>query len=196
MATPRWLFTSDLHFGHKNIIEYCDRPWPDTDAMDRALIARWNLTVRPCDIVVHAGDLTLKHRPDDVLDIIKQLNGQIIWVKGNHDWWHKRLKAEIKMYDIYRKAIPLPDGKKQLIEVCHYPLRSWSYGSWQLHGHTHGGLEPLPYQYDVGTDSNNYQPISWDQLVRHFTREDYAEKYSGHQPGQPFQPGQVSERER
>ena len=37
----RW-YTSDHHFGHRNIIGYCDRPFADTDEMNAAMVARWN----------------------------------------------------------------------------------------------------------------------------------------------------------
>jgi len=38
-------FTADLHLGHRNIIEYCNRPFADVDEMNRALIANWNQVV-------------------------------------------------------------------------------------------------------------------------------------------------------
>lgn len=44
-------FTSDLHFGHINILRHCDRPFADIDEMDRELIARWNRRVTPQDDV-------------------------------------------------------------------------------------------------------------------------------------------------
>ncbi|WP_258934193.1 hypothetical protein [Nesterenkonia pannonica] len=44
-------FTSDHHFGHANIIRYCDRPFADVAEMDEAMIDRWNETVSPDDEV-------------------------------------------------------------------------------------------------------------------------------------------------
>lgn len=44
-------FTADLHFGHRNIIDYCDRPFADVEAMNRALIDDWNQTASESDTV-------------------------------------------------------------------------------------------------------------------------------------------------
>ena len=37
--------TSDTHFGHAKVIEYCDRPFNDIHEMDRELIKRWNINI-------------------------------------------------------------------------------------------------------------------------------------------------------
>jgi len=182
MAENKWFFCSDLHFDHENIIKYCNRPWDTVQEMNVGLVENWNETVRPQDVVIFAGDFTLKHKPEQVLPFIYALNGTIIWVRGNHDWWYKGLKNKISMRDIYTKALPLPNGGKQHIQVCHYPLRSWMYGAWHLHGHTHGTIESeLPYSYDVGVDCNNYAPVSWETIIAHMTID--AEMFPNHTPG-------------
>ena len=57
----RW-FTSDLHFGHKNVITYCDRPWATVEEMNEALIKIWNDTVHPKDTVYCLGDFSMSTR--------------------------------------------------------------------------------------------------------------------------------------
>ena len=42
----RLFLTSDTHFGHRNIIKYCERPFYCIEEMDDALIANWNSAVR------------------------------------------------------------------------------------------------------------------------------------------------------
>ena len=52
-------FTSDTHFGHENIIKYCNRPFTSTEEMDKALISNWNKVVKPEDTVFHLGDFAV-----------------------------------------------------------------------------------------------------------------------------------------
>lgn len=76
-------FTSDLHYGHRNVIPYCNRPYKDLDEMHRALIAAWNSVVQEGDEVYVIGDFSLNKRY--VAEILPQLKGIKILVSGNHD---------------------------------------------------------------------------------------------------------------
>ena len=85
-------FTSDTHFGHNGIIECTHRPFKNSDEMDEALIALWNQTVGPNDIVFHLGDFCWGGTQKWV-EILKRLNGvkyliililyiwKLVWVK-------------------------------------------------------------------------------------------------------------------
>lgn len=52
-------FTSDTHFGHVNIILYCNRPFASVLEMNEQVIARWNDRVGPRDTVYHLGDFAM-----------------------------------------------------------------------------------------------------------------------------------------
>lgn len=86
--------TSDTHFGHANIIKYCNRPFKDVDEMDNRLIKNWNERVKKYDQVIHLGDFCFKNsiggKPgegttNNFWHYYSKLNGYITLVKGNHD---------------------------------------------------------------------------------------------------------------
>ena len=66
-----YFFTADEHFGHKNIIKYCNRPFKTVEEMDAVIIENHNKTVTNQDTVVHAGDFTLNCNIDMVNKKIK-----------------------------------------------------------------------------------------------------------------------------
>jgi calcineurin-like phosphoesterase family protein len=154
-----WFFTADWHLDHSNIISYCDRPFTGIEHMKTVLIENFNSKVKSQDVTVFAGDLTLHTNPKIVESYFTQhLNGSIIFLKGNHDYWMKQ-----KRY-MYHRHI-----NNQLIVVSHYPMRTWknsNHGSWNLHGHSHGKLLPLFNQLDIGIDSHNYFPLSFDEIKK------------------------------
>ena len=51
-------YIADMHFGHKNIIRYDNRPFGSVEEMDKALIQLWNETVGSDDIVYILGDFS------------------------------------------------------------------------------------------------------------------------------------------
>lgn len=174
-------FTSDTHFGHSKIIDYCKRPFSSIEEHDRALIQNWNNVVGQDDTVFHLGDFAYGNS-QFITNIIKQLNGNIILVKGNHDLRNINPALYNIFSDVVYQARILID--KQTVYLNHFPFLCFDHGdinlykdnySIQLFGHVHSG--PLtssedvnrlnilfPTQYDVGVDNNNYTPISWTDV--------------------------------
>ena len=169
-STP--FFTSDTHFFHENIIRFSQRPFSSVEAMNAALIARWNAKVGKGDLVYHLGDFALKCTPEQARQVREQLNGQIILIRGNHDKIAGQVKdafAAVKDYDeISVPDADAPNGKRKIV-LLHYALRVWNashHGSFHLYGHSHGSLpdDPNARSFDVGVDCWGYAPISYAEV--------------------------------
>lgn len=164
-------FTSDTHFGHRGMIGRCGRNYPDTDSMDADLVRRWNDVVPSNGMVYHMGDVSFA-KPARTLDLLRQLNGRIVLVRGNHD---AKLTRDVRMrFEIVEPLLEInverDDGTLQRITMCHYAMRVWNrshYGAWQLHGHSHGSMPPIGKQCDVGVDCWGLAPVSFDTLDPH-----------------------------
>jgi calcineurin-like phosphoesterase family protein len=181
--TDKLFFTSDPHFHHHNIIEFCNRPFRDSDHQNEMLIKNWNDKVPTDGTVVMAGDFALTGQIDKVLGIIQQLNGLIYWVLGNH-CYQNRLDREVFKKAVYLQTDVLtivtedPDLPQKNIFVSHYPHLYWPRGSYHLHGHVHSGpatnsSEKVPYhplRWDIGVDNNNFTPVSFNELKQMFLR--------------------------
>ena len=174
--------TSDLHFNHANIIKYCNRPFSSSEEMDQSLIKRWNAKVRKNDPVYILGDVIFfkSHKLDYAKHIIQSLNGKLHLVKGNHDRSTEELKDLFVWIKDYHE-MTLLDGTK--VVMSHYPFLVWNkahYGSWMLHGHSHGSLkETDSKRMDVGIDTNpDYCPYSFEEIKekmknKNFVKEDH-----------------------
>ncbi len=52
-------YTADQHFGHPNIIRFCDRPFKNVEEMDEILINNWNKIVSGMKAANASNSLTL-----------------------------------------------------------------------------------------------------------------------------------------
>jgi len=177
-------FTADTHFGHKNIIRYCNRPFGPLSIKehDETLAANWNSVVRKNDVVYHLGDIAFLRggsaRAYRLADLVNSLNGKKYLILGNHDrekYIRKyRLDVEI-LGDYYNLTIQDPEIGKVLLVLCHYPFERWNkkhFGSTHLHGHCHGTLLSQGIaRMDVGVDCHNYAPVSYDTIKVAFTKD-------------------------
>jgi calcineurin-like phosphoesterase family protein len=183
-------FTSDTHYWHYNIIEFCGRPvFPDTlpgiipgwvsreeacQEMNEMLIKRYNEVVKPDDLVYHLGDFAFCGS-QKANAILEQLPGRKFWILGNHDMGLMKQVAHHFEWvrDYYKLKVELErEGVKyvQPIVLCHFPILSWdnmSHGSWHLHGHCHGSLPDSGVKrIDVGVDCHNWYPISLERVTK------------------------------
>lgn len=175
-------FTSDTHFGHKNILNFCERPFKDTDEMDEAIITNWNNKVGKDDIVFHLGDFAFATNKR-WQDLICKLNGKIILVLGNHDIVRWPGDYTMNLFERVENQIMLKIDNKYKVYLNHFPFlcydgvyRNPQDCTIQLHGHVHERIGDtgkdkdrlkyrFPYQYDVGVDNNNFTPISWEEIL-------------------------------
>jgi len=164
------LFTSDLHFHHNNIINFCNRPFGSVEHMNEQLIKNWQMVVGKDDHVWFLGDFSFGTY-DQTVAVLNQLPGIKHLITGNHD---RRGRAEkvflrdwetwfVDKHDYYRLKV---DGHKFVL--CHFPFASWERGYINLHGHLHSpqGYANKFRQYDVGVDANNYTPLLLEDAVQ------------------------------
>ncbi|MFT4986996.1 MAG: calcineurin-like phosphoesterase family protein [Glaciecola sp.] len=164
-------FTSDHHFGHANIIRFCNRPFENAKQMNEVLIQKWNEKIGPNDMVYHLGDLEL-YSEEDLADIIDQLNGTIHLIVGDHEGAAVQNKKKFQwVKDYYELKAKDPDKKNgvQRIMLFHYAMRSWRgahHGNWHLYGHSHGTLPDLEDQlcFDVGVDCHDFYPLAYEDV--------------------------------
>ena len=83
MSEKIW-FIGDTHFGHKNIITYCNRPFESVDQMTEVLIRNWNSVVAKEDRVIMNGDFALCGKAK-IIEIGNMLKGRKTLIIGNHD---------------------------------------------------------------------------------------------------------------
>ena len=169
-------FTSDTHFGHENIIRYCNRPFRNAEEMNAELIRRWRETVPEDGIVFHMGDFA--HGNARLWnDILSALTGRKYLILGNHDMKALR-QGYMGRFELVTQQMTIRVGG-QAIVLNHNPFLCYggSYRDvWQLFGHVHSGpashtgldhprLRMLfPLQYDVGVDNNDFRPISFEEV--------------------------------
>lgn len=166
-------YTSDLHFGHSNIIKYENRPWDNVEDMKNGLIARWNARVNQNDTVYILGDFAWKGSKasvDDINNIVKSLNGKKHLIIGNHDeGWINSIDLKERLWEEITYYKRIMDNGEQVI-LSHYPIESWDrqhFGSIHIHGHLHSYPTKIdqPNRYNCGCDRWNYYPVTLQEMI-------------------------------
>ena len=166
--------TSDLHFGHDREFIWKVRGYDSVQAMNLAQVEKWNKVINDDDDVYVLGDLMLGD-PSNI-EFIKQLNGHIHIVLGNHDTANRE-----KMYRELSNVVEVAEVglklnyKKHHFVLTHYPMltgnlekESLKQMTLNLYGHTHqlnNFYNDMPFMYHVGVDSHNGHPVLLDDII-------------------------------
>lgn len=163
----RWI-VADLHFNHKNILAYENRPFASVEEMNEQIIRRWNNKVSKEDTVYILGDFTLSRRMDVIEQFCRALNGNKVLVMGNHDTRKPQDYIAAGFIQATRKPIMVEDG----VVLMHEPfadIRFIAPNYLYFFGHVHGKLcsmDAFPNCKCVSIERlENYEPANFDILL-------------------------------
>jgi len=158
-----WLIT-DTHFGHKNVITWCNRPANFVEKVERGLDV-----IAPDDVLIHLGDVFWKD-PENYCKIFDRKFKKIL-VKGNHDkqtntWFYRR--GWDFVCDSFRMKAHGFD-----IQFSHKPMKLEA--DLNIHGHFHNAPKERwePELIELLTDRHilicledrKYKPVLLDSLL-------------------------------
>lgn len=170
---PTTFFTSDMHLGHSNIIQYYTRPFKNVDKMDRALIRNWNARVGTRDMVMHLGDFCFRGGIEGGTTKAEYyenyLNGKIFHVRGSHDD-NNGVKAAIDwgIVTMAKHVFMLRHVPPHKAEVP-YPgidavLCGHVHGNW-----AHKWVGDIPV-INVGVDVRRFLPMTKQEVIAEYER--------------------------
>ena len=173
-------FTSDLHLGHDQEFIWGARGFNSVTEMNEKIISRWNSRITKDDDVYVLGDLVMGGVEN--IELLKQLNGKIHIIYGNHDGPKKReAYAELenviecgwanmikyKKYNFYLSHYPTITDNEDIGEIV-----SPKECVINLFGHTHqfDNFYVTNDDYNfrmnhVGVDSHDCFPVSIDEVI-------------------------------
>jgi calcineurin-like phosphoesterase family protein len=177
-------FASDTHFLHRLVAGH--RGFASPEEHDETVIARWNETVRPGDLVWHLGDVGLGNEAR-VLGLAARLNGVKHLVAGNHDpCWpghrdarkHQRrwlevfgsvqafAKIRVEGRTVLLSHLPYAGGGDHTDEERYPQFRLPDEGGWLIHGHTHQPARMDGHRsLHCGLDAWGLRPVSEGEIA-------------------------------
>lgn len=129
-------YISDMHFGHKNVLHFDNRPFKTIEENDETLIMLWNQTVTKNDDIYILGDFCWG-KIDEWQSIVPRLVGRKHLILGNHDL--KDSGALRKLFVSVANYSRIKDNERTVV-LCHFPMPVYDrvyYGGYHLFGHTH-----------------------------------------------------------
>lgn len=163
-------YTADTHFGHENVIGFCNRPFKSASHMDGVLLENMWKVVKPEDDLWIIGDFAYGAPAKDpryLQQIFSQLPGaRKHLIVGNHDG----VLTQAMDWASVSPLAEVADGpKSQRNTLCHYPMITWNHArreALQLFGHVHNNWRGSRNSVNVGVDVWNFMPIAYNDIAR------------------------------
>ena len=180
-------FTADTHFGHKNVIAFCKRPYTNVEEMDEDLILKWNETVGVEDVIYHLGDFAFMDKIRTAATI-QRLNGRKVLLMGNHDKRSRAFYLESGFAFVYKlkygESQPYWTENEEVgFRMAHFPFKD-VMGEYDqrdylverapsraeqivplVHGHVHEAWLTRPNLVNVGVDVHDLKPIPLSKVL-------------------------------
>lgn len=166
-------YTADLHFGHRSVIDFDNRPFTDVEEMDSVLIKLWNQRVSNADHVYIVGDLAFRNEKSEEW-YLQQLKGHKHLVIGNHDGKLLKNAVAMRYFESVDKMMHVSDDGEQIC-LCHFPLAEWNgfhRGHSHIHGHIHNRkdatwefMRTRHNAYNAGCMLHGYMPVTLQELT-------------------------------
>ena len=162
-----WLIT-DTHFNHKHIIEYENRPVN----FKELIIENCKKMIKEEDVLIHLGDVIFS-KPSELTEILEQIPGFKILVRGNHDVKKKKWFLD-HGFDLVVDALYHPNG----VIYSHEPFDIFGRADYNIHGHFHRAVrtesDRTAKGYDFYTknhaylsvEEENYKPITLIDFIK------------------------------
>lgn len=135
MSERKTFVIADTHFGHKNVIDYENRPFGSIEEMDNFIINQWNSVVGNEDIVYVLGDFSF-YNSEKTKQIFSRLKGIKRLVMGNHDRGHSAAWFRIIGFnEVYDTPIVI----NNFLILSHEPPEYFNIHTpyFYMYGHVH-----------------------------------------------------------
>ena len=157
-----WII-SDTHFGHANIIKYCDRPYDHNTRMLR----EWKAKVKPGDLLLHLGDVTVWYKTHvKWAHTVAELPGDKYLILGNHDQhWSIKQWRQICGFKVIE---PFTQGEVHFSHDPQPPSIDWNYN---VHGHVHNHAPFRRYSrmqvtyFNASIEGMGYTPVKLGDIL-------------------------------
>jgi len=164
-------FNSDLHLGHRRVIEFHDRfraqcmGVENIDEHDQKIYDYWNDTVKKNDVIFILGDLGYD------LSVLGKLPGRKKLLLGNHDERH--ITEYLEIFDDIIGPI-----KYKRHWLSHFPIHeSELYHRPVIHGHTHSTGVAHELYVNVSVEMTRGKPVNYQDIKNgKFTTYDKVNK--------------------